>query len=230
MKLKTRLATAFLAITIVPLFLIFICVLALSNYQSQSFTKTYGLNEQVQLLNNNSLQLFNRLTQKVQEEIQQSLISDPANFENQEYLSQLNERLKTHYSYLIVRKHQSLIFIGDESLKMNGEKFFEMLPENAVLNSSLAGGIYLDGDSQHLIKQMDFLFPDGSEGSLFIVSRVDDFVPEVKSMVIEMFASGISILLVTGIFLTMWIYRSILKPLGKLQVATKIKTKCQMGK
>ena len=63
MKLKTRLATAFLAITIVPLFLIFICVLALSNYQSQSFTKTYGLNEQVQLLNNNSLQLFNRLTQ-----------------------------------------------------------------------------------------------------------------------------------------------------------------------
>ncbi len=221
MKLKTRLATAFLAITIVPLFLIFICVLALSNYQSQSFTKTYGLNEQVQLLNNNSLQLFNRLTQKVQEEIQQSLISDPANFENQEYLSQLNERLKTHYSYLIVRKHQSLIFIGDESLKMNGEKFFEMLPENAVLNSSLAGGIYLDGDSQHLIKQMDFLFPDGSEGSLFIVSRVDDFVPEVKSMVIEMFASGISILLVTGIFLTMWIYRSILKPLGKLQVATK---------
>ncbi len=221
MKLKTRLATAFLAITIVPLFLIFMCILALSNYQSHSFSKAYGLNEQVELLNNNSLQIFNRLTQKAQESIRQSLASHPENFENPEYLSELNAQLKTHYSYLIVRKGTELIYIGDADLPETDEEFYKMLPEYAILDSSLAGGIYLDGDSQHLIKQMDFLFPDQSEGSVFIVSRVDNFVPEVKSMVTEMFVAGISILVAAGMLLTMWIYRSILKPLEKLQQATK---------
>lgn len=221
MKLKTRLATAFLAITIVPVSLIIVCIYILSSYQSQSFAKAYGLNEQVQLLNNSSLQLFNRLTQIAQEEIRQNLLADPERFENPEYLSQINERLKQHYSYLIVRKDDRLIFIGDKTMESDEEELFRMLPENAVLGSGLDGGIYLDGDSQHLIKQIDFLFPDNSEGSAFIVSRVDDFLPEVKSMVMEMFFTSIAILLLAGMLLTMWIYRSILRPLGKLQVATK---------
>lgn len=220
MKLKTRLATAFLTITIVPLFLIFMCVLTLSNYQTQSFKKAYGLQEQVELLNGNSLQIFNRLTQKAQAEIRQSLASHPEKFEDQNYLTQLNEQLQNHYAYLIVRKNKELIFIGSPE-DTGSTTFYEMLPEYAILNSNVEGGIYLDGDSQHLIKQMDFLFPDESEGSVFIVSKVDDFLPEVKSMVTEMFVAGISILIAAGMLLTMWIYRSILKPLSRLQEATK---------
>ena len=167
LKLKTRLATAFLAITIVPVSLIIVCIYILSSYQSQSFAKAYGLNEQVQLLNNSSLQIFNRLTQIAQEEIRQNLLTDPERFENPEYLSQINERLKQHYSYLIVRKDDRLIFIGDKTMETDEKELFRMLPENAVLGSGLDGGIYLDGDSQHLIKQIDFLFPDNSEGSAF---------------------------------------------------------------
>ena len=85
----------------------------------------------------------------------------------------------------------------------------------------IEGGMYLDGDSQHLIKQMDFLYPDKGEGSLFIVSNVDELIPEVQSMVREMILSGVMILIFTGCALTMWVYRSILRPLGKLQEATK---------
>ncbi len=48
MRLKTRLTTAFLAITIVPLFLISVCIYALSSYQSQSSKRVYGLAEQVE--------------------------------------------------------------------------------------------------------------------------------------------------------------------------------------
>ena len=41
MKLRTRLAVAFLTITIVPMLLFYLLVLALSNYQTRSFTKEY---------------------------------------------------------------------------------------------------------------------------------------------------------------------------------------------
>ena len=78
------------------------------------------------------------------------------------------------------------------------------------MKGDLQGGIYLDGESQHLIKQMDFTFPDGQEGSAFIISNVDDLIPEVKSMIREMLILGITILVFAGIVLTYWVYRSIL--------------------
>ena len=90
-----------------------------------------------------------------------------------------------------------------------------------MMKGDLQGGIYLDGESQHLIKQMDFTFPDGQEGSAFIISNVDDLIPEVKSMIREMLILGITILVFAGIVLTFWVYRSILSPLNKLQEATK---------
>ena len=89
------------------------------------------------------------------------------------------------------------------------------------MKGRMEGGIYLDGESQHLIKQMDFQFSDGAEGSVFIVSNVDDLLPEVKSMFREMLFLGVAILVVAGFTLTVWVYRSILSPLNKLQEATK---------
>lgn len=220
MKLKTRLAAAFLTITILPMFLIMVTVIAVSNYQEKSFRKVYELNEQVELLSNNSMRIFNRLTQKYQEEIRQYLDSAPEKFEDQAYLEQLNQQLMNHYAYLIVRKDDQLVFVGNQK-ELEEMEIGEILPDYAALNNEIEGGIYLDGDIQHLVKQIDFLFPDQSKGSIFIVSRVDDSLPEVKFMLMEMFASGVSILLLAGVVMTMWIYRSILKPLGKLQEATK---------
>ena len=50
MKIKTRLAIAFITITVVPIALIYIAVMGLVNYQGRSFQKNYGLNEQIDLL------------------------------------------------------------------------------------------------------------------------------------------------------------------------------------
>ena len=218
MKLKTRLATAFLIITVVPMALFYLSVTILSNYQNKSFTKEYGLTEQVELFNGNSMQIFNRLTKRVQESMRRSLDTVPELYSDETYLDTINDELKSHYAYLIVRKGSDIIYCGDK--KENGE-LYSQLPEYDTMKGDLEGGIYLDGQSQHLIKQMDFTFPDGDEGSAFIVSNVGDIVPEVKSMLREMLILGVTILLVAGITLTLWIYHSILGPLNTLQEATK---------
>ena len=219
MKLRTRLATAFLTITIAPLVLIFIAVYGLSDYQARSFRKAYGLSEQIELLSGNSMQIFNQLTKESQQKIREKLQTNPEKFEDVTFLEQVNELLLKHYAFLVVRKGEELIFVGDQN-EVDNTWLYEMLPDYSALDDDMQGGIYLDGDRQHLIKQIDFLFSDQSQGSVFIVSRVDGLVPEVKFMFIEMFVAGVSILVITGVFMTMWIYRSILKPLGKLQEAT----------
>lgn len=58
-------------------------------------------------------------------------------------------------------------------------------------------------------------------GRLFRIYMFDDFGPEVKNMVFQMLISGISMLIFICGALTVWVYRSMLRPLSKLQEATR---------
>lgn len=222
MKLKTRLAVTFLIITVVPMALIFLSVVWLSSYQAKTFSKEYGLSEQVDLfpLGSNSMQIFNRLTERAQSDIREMLNQEPEKYEEPGYLDAVNAELNKHYAYLIVRKGDQIIYCGDED-DTASEALCRQLLEFDPMQDELEGGIYLDGESQHLIKQMDFTFPDNQGGSAFIVSNVDELVPEMKSMMWEIVLLGISILMIAGIMMTIWVYSSILSPLNKLQEATK---------
>ena len=104
MKIRTRLCIAFLTITVLPMMLILISFWGLSTYQRDAFRKAYGLSEQVDLFNSNSTQVFNRLTRSSQEEIRRQIKENPDQFENPDFLENLNRELKKKYAYLIVRK------------------------------------------------------------------------------------------------------------------------------
>lgn len=60
-----------------------------------------------------------------------------------------------------------------------------------------------------------------SMSKLFMFSRLGEFAPEVRTMVFQMLLSGVFLLLFICAALTMWVYSSVLRPLGKLQEATK---------
>ena len=219
MKLRTRLAVSFLTVTVVPMLLIFMAFMGLSSYSTSEIRKNYGLTDQVEVFSANSMQIFNRLTEPGREEIRTQMETDPAVFEDPAYLDILNEEMLSKYAYVIVRKDHEIIYEGNPL--SDSEEFYSQLPAYGNGGVDIEGGIYLDGDSQHLLKQMDFEFPDGSRGSLFLVSKVDELIPEVKSMLREMLISGILILCFTGVAMTTWVYRSILQPLSQLQQATK---------
>ena len=82
MKIRTRLAIAFVTITVVPIVLIFVAAFGLVNYQEHLFQKTYGLSEQIDLLSGNQTQVFNRLTQGIQEEIREAVGKNTDLFES----------------------------------------------------------------------------------------------------------------------------------------------------
>lgn len=217
MKIRTRLAIAFVTITVVPIALIYITAIGLVNYQGRSFQKNYGLSEQIDLLSGNSTQVFNRLTQGVQKTIQKALDDSPELFEDSVYLDSLNAELLKKYSYLIVRKGAEILFSGSE----DGKEVCDRLPPFGDYQGNSFGGFYMDGEQQHLLKQMDFSFPDGAQGSLFIVANVGNYVPEIRAMMGEMMFVGIMIICFTAGILIMWVYRAMLSPLGRLQEATK---------
>ena len=60
-----------------------------------------------------------------------------------------------------------------------------------------------------------------SMGKLFMIYRFNEFGPEVRTMVIQMLVSGVLMLVFICASLTIWVYRSVLRPLSKLQEATR---------
>ena len=68
-----------------------------------------------------------------------------------------------------------------------------------------------------LVKQLDFLFRDGAEGSLFIVTRVSSLISQ--KMLIDMVLAFILILIFTSMVLTNWIQRGVFTPVNQLNTA-----------
>lgn len=217
MKIKTRLALAFITITVVPIALIYIAVIVLTSYQGKSFQETYGLSEKIDLLSTNQTQVFNRMTQGIQKTLEKAAAEAPERFEDQDYLDGINAELEKKYSYMILRRGEHIEYVGSQ----NVGTLLDFLPPFGEYDTNSTGGFYIDGEEQHLIKQIDFEYRDRDPGSLFIVTNVGDYVPEIKSMIMEMLMAGVLIICFTGGVLVMWVHRSILQPLHKMQEATK---------
>lgn len=218
MKIRTRLAIAFLTITVVPMILIYISVMTLYDYQGKMFSETYGLSEQVDLTSGVSIRVFSRLTESAQLEIDAEVNRDPDRFLDMEFLEEAGGRLTKTHSFMVVMKDSELIYTG------NPNATYELAQD--ISNFSDLGGTdvwgnYLDRDTEHLIKIREIQFSDGSEGRILLITNVVEVVPEAKTMFVEMLVSVGMILVVTAAIMVAWVYRSIWKPLGQLQEATK---------
>ena len=58
-------------------------------------------------------------------------------------------------------------------------------------------------------------------GSAFIITGVENIIPQVKSLVRDMIVTIIVILIFTALMLTTWIYNGISTPLKNLKAATQ---------
>lgn len=218
MKIRTRLMIAFLIITVVPISLIYMSIMALNSYQGKVFSETYGIEERVDLSSGTSIRIFSHLTETVQLEIDRALKTNAEQFLDPAFLENVNDRLQQNHSFMVVLKEQEVVFTGNANTTYELAQEMEGFDE---LGSTAAWGNYLDSETEHLIKQRSFAFADGSEGSILLVTNVVEVVPEVRSMFLEMLVSGVIILFITAAIMVAWVYRSIWKPLEQLQEATR---------
>jgi Signal transduction histidine kinase len=222
MKLKHKLFVTFISIAFIPLTLVTLTAVLISNYQIQDFKKQHDMSGDIDLFLSNSIQLFHKLTGNIQSSMEDIVDTEPDKFKDEEFLLELNEILSTKYSFLIVRKGENYIFSGTmESHEKSSEHIYYYLPKFGDHAESVDGGIYVGGENQYLIKQMDFVFSGGENGSAFIVTTVNDMLPEIKVLISKILFISIFILIVSAVIMLIWLYRVILKPLHMLSEATK---------
>lgn len=219
MKLRNRLVIAFLAITVMPIILSVTMVSVFAKLQLGAIDKTYGISGTTVESLSNSMEVLARLTEEPYQELKKLIREDPHKMEDATYLKKFNKNLKTKKTYLLVRKNDTIIFIGADSDE--SERVIGQLPPYEGSDTASENGIYLGGDVQSLVKQIDFTYPQGEEGSAFIVTDVSNMIPEVEEFFVDMLVGIIIVLTLSACLLVVWIYRGIMGPLRKMQAATE---------
>ncbi|MFQ9510590.1 MAG: ATP-binding protein [Lachnospiraceae bacterium] len=216
MKIKTRLCIAFCTILFVPMLLVVIAVNLLMSYQLSVFEKTYNVTLTKDIFTPTPVQLLNRSIVKIQEDIQKEIDEDPTKLKDLDHLKELDKVLEKKGAYIVVREDDQIIYASEGT-----EDIISRLPDYGEADVTFSTGTYFGDDKQKFVKQQDFLFSDNSKGSVFIICSVNESLPEMQMMFIEIGVIIVLVMFFTAAALTMWIYRSICKPIGTLKIATR---------
>lgn len=217
LKLKDKLIVAFIIMIILPFSLIVISASTIVRFQVNSIYQAYDVEtESIQDITN-PVRILNRVTRGAYNEIKLKALKNPEELEDYQFYQELNDSLMEKYTFLAVRKNDKYIYVGDENRL---SKVKANLPSYGNYDIELDGGIYIGGKSPSLVKGQDFRFSDGGQGTIFLITDLNILVPEVKRIGIQILISFVVIMLLTAILLIYWIYRSIIKPINILKLAT----------
>lgn len=219
MKLKTRLIIAFITVITIPVLLSVTILCVMGRYQMSAIDKAYEISGTTVESFSNSMTVISQVTEKPYKELSEMARKSPQKMEDATSLEEFNKKLRDKKSYLLVRKEDTIIYVGTEMEE--ADHVILQLPEYGESESTSKNGVYLGGEVQALVKQVDFLYRDGDEGSAYIVSDVGNMIPEVEEFLVSMVFCMILVLVFTGALLILWIYRGVMQPLGKMQLAAK---------
>ncbi|MCD7725319.1 MAG: HAMP domain-containing histidine kinase [Clostridiales bacterium] len=210
MKFKTRMVITSLSIVLVPFLLMIVAFLVIGSRIEGTGT---GILDQYGASFMYTIENYSRMTEEVLEQIKEQIATDPEVLEDTDYLDEITNDLQSKSSYIIVRKDDSIYYTGNNTA---AKKIFSSLPEYGNEMPNAETGYYYN-DMKKLVKEIDFLFSDGSEGSFFIVTSVSSLIS--KTTLKHIMLVYILILVFTSLVLTHWISSGILKPINQLNKA-----------
>lgn len=214
MKFKTRLVITFLTIVLLPSFLAMTAFVCIGGYLTKS-QEELGIQTKDYEVLIDPAQASQRMSNEIFMEFKEVLLNHPEMLEEESFWESLNDEVTERSSYLLVRKGKGLYYAGNEQA---AGIIFDMLPSFHVENveHNLNQSVYYDS-MKKLVRQMDFFFPDGDEGSLFVITRGNTAFS--KLLILYMAIAIMVILILTSWFLTKWIGRGVFTPINQLNKA-----------
>ena len=214
MKFKTKLAITFLTIILLPVLLSLCAFLGIGTIMMRSGGQTtYDEGMRAYSMMSESIDAFSQATDELFDRIQEQARENTHRLEDKAYLDKLNEEAADKSSYIIIRKGDQIYYAGNAAA---AQQIFSRLPAYG-LESEETDSAYYFNDMRKLVKQIDFQFADGTEGSAFIVTRITSIFS--KTFLLDMFLAIIFILVLTAMVLTQWIHKDVFAPINRLNLA-----------
>jgi signal transduction histidine kinase len=221
MKLKGKIILAYFLIITVPTMVVGAVAGTVVVLQINTIRKIYDIDADTFHTIANPIQILSCLTKKSYHKIKLLLLQDTQQFQNKKFIDKLEKTLKDKYSFIMVRKNGKYLYIGDKGAY---PVLYNRLPKfnssYEMHNMDLNSAIYMEGRRPFLVKAQDFYFLDGGKGTVFIITDLNGLIPQMRSVVIKGSIEFVVILGFLGYVFAAWLYRSIIKPLNILKIAT----------
>jgi len=212
MKFNTRLKVIFASIIVFPLFLSVAAFLIIEIYL-MNLQKGFRIHELDYAMMSENMQEFISATDQAYDVLVKQSQIDASKLEDIEYLKDVETNVARRSTYLIVRKNDEIYYTGNSDA---ATKIFGKLPDYGEIATGDDAGYYYDHLEKY-VKQLDFSFSDGSEGSIFVVTRVSPLIS--KRLLFYMLVAITIILVFTSLMLAQWIQKSVFEPVKELNVA-----------
>ncbi len=214
MKFKTRLRVTFITIVVLPLVLTTLAFCGIGLYL-MNVQKGFPIVKPDYTALAENMKEAVETTDRAFYYLQDQIREDASRLADKGYLENVNSKIARKTTYIIVRKGNDLYYAGN---KEAAEAIFDKLPGYQEADVSEDSGIYFD-DLDKFVKQLDFRFPDGSEGSAFVITKVNSLIS--RHLLIDMFVAIFLILMFTSLILTWWIHRGVFNPINELNIAMR---------
>ncbi len=211
MKLKTKLWITFIIIVVLPILLTTIAYLVIGATVVLGMRDTYGEDSISFSFASNPALAYDEIISEHYETICEYALENPGKLEDKELLRELDDSLQEVSAFVVVKKDQSLYYVSAES---QYDPIMQQL--TGLADTDLE---YYFKDIRRLVKKVNFTFADGSQGSIYLVTKVNSIVSE--ALVTAMLVAMIIVLVVTGILLIWWLRRSMFRPMNELKDAMK---------
>lgn len=217
MKFKTRLRVTFITIIFLPLLLTALAFCTIGLYlmnNSQGDT----LRDLDVTMMAEPVQSFIVTADDIYRQLAEQADRDVRLLEDREYLEKMNSSLRQKSAYLLIRKGDGIYYAGNQEA---AQRIFERLPKFGEGDLEEDASYYFNELNKY-VKQIDFYFQDGAEGSLFVVMKINSLIS--RQLLIDMVIAIVLILIFTSLMLTQWIHKGVFHPINELNIAmTKIK-------
>ncbi len=224
MKLKNKLIISFLMIMAIPLFLFCVFSVVLVRYQFVIIQNSYGVSAELTDFFPNNNKLFSQLMNNVQLKLKDEVEENSGLLEDKEALEKCCEEEAGKFINVVVLK-DSDIYYSYKPLQQEEIEAIQKESQDDTDEAESSGTVYLSQENTILGKAIDTKFADGSRAQIYTLVKVNQWLPELKQLVVQFILAMIFILFLTACIFTTWIYRSVVQPIRELRQATeKIKS------
>ncbi len=224
MKLKNKLIISFLMIMAIPLFLFCVFSVVLVRYQFVIIQNSYGVSAELTDFFPNNNKLFSQLMTNVQLKLKNEVEENSGLLEDKEALEKCCEEEAGKFINVVVLK-DSDIYYSYKPLQQEEIEAIQKESQDDTDDTESSGTVYLSQENTILGKAIDTKFADGSRAQIYTLVKVNQWLPELKQLVVQFILAMIFILFLTACIFTTWIYRSVVQPIRELRQATeKIKS------
>lgn len=212
MKLFTRIKVSYLVICFVPLLLMIISVYIISSVSLNAIEKQYGLSGSSLEILYDPYKFMKSVNSSIINELEASFEKQPYKLEDEAYLDEINALLQENSAFLIIKREGQVVYSGNtEDIDLS----------TVYISSEGDRDYYLMEDASLYVKQRSFTYTDGSAGQIIIVTDIRSLTPRIKLTAIQTVVVIVVILFLGATLLTVWLYKSIVKPIGELKLAAE---------